>query len=129
MLKCGKFVGPLKAAGETSKSYGKISGNRGIAGEGKTINKYLGNQYVVKASLGHIKDLPKKDLAVDVDGDFRPDYEIIEGKKKLIAELKQAAKKVGRSTSRPTLIAKAKPSATTCRKNWTGKKDGPRSSA
>lgn len=58
----------------------------------KTIGKYLGKQYVVKASLGHIKDLPKKDLAVDVDNDFRPKYEVIEGKKKLITELKQAAK-------------------------------------
>jgi DNA topoisomerase-1 len=60
----------------------------------KTINKYLGKQYVVKASLGHIKDLPKKDLAVDVERDFQPRYEVIEGKKKLIGELKQAAKKV-----------------------------------
>src|ERR1044071_3789749 len=60
----------------------------------KTINKYLGKQYIVKASLGHIKDLPKKDLAVDVDHGFEPHYEAIEGKKKLIAELKQAAKKV-----------------------------------
>src|SRR3954453_12376209 len=60
----------------------------------KTIGKYLGSNYIVKASLGHIKDLPKKDLAVAVDGDFRPDYQIIEGKKKLITELKAAAKKV-----------------------------------
>jgi DNA topoisomerase-1 len=60
----------------------------------KTINKYLGKDYVVKASLGHIKDLPKRDLAVDVDHDFEPHYEVIEGKKKLIAELKAAAKKV-----------------------------------
>jgi DNA topoisomerase I len=60
----------------------------------KTIGKYLGKQYVVKASLGHIKDLPKKDLAVDVDKGFQPHYEIIEGKKKLISELKQAAKGV-----------------------------------
>src|SRR5215467_2401202 len=60
----------------------------------KTINKYLGKQYVVKVSLGHIKDLPKKDLAVDIDHNFRPRYEVIEGKKKLIAELKQTAKKV-----------------------------------
>ena len=60
----------------------------------KTINKYLGKQYVVKASLGHIKDLPKNDLAVDVDNGFEPRYEVIEGKKKLIAELKQAARKV-----------------------------------
>ncbi len=58
----------------------------------KTIGKYLGKQFLVKASLGHIKDLPKKDLAVDVDNDFQPVYEVIEGKRKLIAELKQAAK-------------------------------------
>jgi DNA topoisomerase-1 len=58
----------------------------------KTIGKYLGKQYLVKASLGHVKDLPKKDLAVDVDHDFKPVYEVIEGKKKLIQELKQAAK-------------------------------------
>jgi DNA topoisomerase-1 len=60
----------------------------------KTIGKYLGNQYIVKASLGHVKDLPKKTLAVAVDSDFRPDYQVIEGKKKLISELKQAARKV-----------------------------------
>ena len=47
----------------------------------KTIGKYLGKQYIVKASLGHVKDLPKKDLAVDVDRDFTPRYEVIEGKK------------------------------------------------
>src|SRR5262245_47035181 len=60
----------------------------------KTINKYLGKQYVVKASLGHIKDLPKRDLAVDVENGFQPRYEVIEGKKKLIDELRQTAKKV-----------------------------------
>ena len=60
----------------------------------KTINKYLGKQFIVKASLGHIKDLPKRDLAVDVEHGFEPHYEIIEGKKKLIAELKAASRKV-----------------------------------
>src|ERR1700742_1079472 len=60
----------------------------------KTIGKYLGKQFIVKASLGHVKDLPKKDLAVDVAKGFEPHYEVIEGKKKLIAELKQAAKDV-----------------------------------
>ncbi len=59
----------------------------------KTIGKYLGKSYVVKASLGHVKDLPKKNLSVDVEHDFRPVYEVIEGKKKLIAELKSEAKK------------------------------------
>jgi DNA topoisomerase-1 len=58
----------------------------------KTIGKYLGKQFVVKASLGHVKDLPKKDLSVDVDKGFEPHYEVIEGKKKLMSELKQAAK-------------------------------------
>ena len=60
----------------------------------KTINKYLGKQYVVKASLGHIKDLPKRDLAVDVERGFEPRYEVIEGKKKLVHELKQVARNV-----------------------------------
>ena len=58
----------------------------------KTIGKYLGKHYTVKASLGHVKDLPKKDLAVDVTQDFKPEYVIIEGKKKLMDELKKAAK-------------------------------------
>src|SRR5271157_1698276 len=61
----------------------------------KTIGKYLGKNFVVKASLGHVKDLPKNDLAVDVDRDFRPTYVVIEGKKKLIDELKRSAKDAG----------------------------------
>src|SRR2546422_8496877 len=60
----------------------------------KTINKYLGKQYLVMASLGHVKDLPKKDLAVDVENGFEPRYEVIEGKKKLMGELRAASKKV-----------------------------------
>src|SRR5712692_6349900 len=59
----------------------------------KTINKYLGSDYTVKFSLGHVKDLPKRDIAVDIDNGFEPTYEIIEGKKKLMQELKQAASK------------------------------------
>ncbi len=61
----------------------------------RTIGKYLGNNYIVKASLGHVKDLPKNDLAVDVDGDFSARYEVIEGKRKLMQELRQAAKSSG----------------------------------
>ena len=60
----------------------------------KTITKYLGKNFVVKASIGHVKDLPKKNLSVDVDNGFKPTYEVIEGKKKLIQELRDAAKKV-----------------------------------
>src|SRR2546423_826490 len=57
-----------------------------------TINKYLGSDYVVKASLGHVKDLPKSKLGVDVDNDFEPVYEVIPGKEKVIKELRAAAK-------------------------------------
>ena len=63
----------------------------------KTINKYLGKDYLVKASIGHIKDLPSKGLGVDVDNNFEPTYELIpdskkRNNKKIVAELKKAAK-------------------------------------
>jgi DNA topoisomerase I len=61
-----------------------------------TINKYLGKDYVVKASLGHVKDLPKSKLGVDVDHDFEPVYDVIPGKEKVIKELRTAAKSAGR---------------------------------
>ena len=61
-----------------------------------TINKYLGDDYVVKASLGHVKDLPKSKLGVDVENDFEPVYDIIPGKEKVIKELRTAAKSAGR---------------------------------
>ena len=59
----------------------------------RTISKYLGSGYVVKASLGHVQDLPKNDLAVNVDGDFEPTYTVIDGKKGLIEELRREARK------------------------------------
>jgi DNA topoisomerase-1 len=62
----------------------------------RTISKYLGKDFVVKASLGHIKDLPKNELAVDIEHDFKPTYVLIEGKKKVLQEIKQAAKKADR---------------------------------
>ncbi|HXM34882.1 MAG TPA: type I DNA topoisomerase, partial [Pyrinomonadaceae bacterium] len=63
----------------------------------KTINKYLGSDYLVKASIGHIKDLPSKELGVDIEHDFEPTYEVIpdtkkRNNKKIVAELKKAAK-------------------------------------
>lgn len=60
----------------------------------KTINRYLGENYVVKASMGHIRDLPKKSLGVDLDHDFRPDYDTIPERRKLVAELQIKAKEV-----------------------------------
>src|SRR5688572_15732977 len=59
----------------------------------KTINKYLGAKYVVEASVGHIKDLPKSKLGVDLENDFEPKYTTIKGKKDIIDKLKGLAAK------------------------------------
>jgi len=59
----------------------------------KTIKKYLGNSYTVKASVGHVKDLPKSKIGVDVEKGFTPVYEVIRGKSQVLKEIKQAAKK------------------------------------
>jgi DNA topoisomerase I len=58
----------------------------------KTINKYLGRDYKVIASMGHIRDLPKSKLGVDVDDDFAEEYVSLESRKKVLKELKDAAK-------------------------------------
>ena len=59
----------------------------------KTIEKFLGKDFKVQSSFGHIADLPSKELGVDVDGDFTPKYTVSTDKKKLVADLKKAAKK------------------------------------
>ncbi len=59
----------------------------------KTINKYLGKDYKVIASMGHVRDLPKSKLGVDVDDEFEPTYEVIASRKKVLKELKDEAKK------------------------------------
>jgi DNA topoisomerase I len=61
----------------------------------KTINKYLGSNYTVKASMGHVRDLPKKELGIDVAKGFEPVYTIIPGRKEVIQGLKSAAGKAG----------------------------------
>ena len=62
----------------------------------RTINRYLGKDYKVVASMGHIRDLPKTKLGVDVEAGFSPAYEPIPGRKKVIKELKEAARGVSR---------------------------------
>ena len=59
----------------------------------KTISKYLGKRYAVKASLGHVRDLPKSQFAVDVENGFAPKYITIRGKGPIVKELRDAAKK------------------------------------
>ncbi len=57
-----------------------------------TINKYLGDDFIVKATVGHIKNLPKNNIGVDIENDFEPQYEIIKGREKTIEEIKKMAK-------------------------------------
>ncbi len=71
----------------------------------KTIEKYLGKKFKVKASMGHVRDLPKSQMGVDTEHDYEPRYITIRGKGPVLKELKQAAKKdeksLSRSRSRP----------------------------
>jgi len=62
----------------------------------KTIARYLGRDYMVKASIGHIVDLPKQRLGVEIEKDFEPEYQILPEKKKVAQELKKAAQKASR---------------------------------
>jgi len=60
----------------------------------KTIKKYLGDKYIVKASMGHIRDLPKSQIGVEIENGFEPRYITIRGKGNILKELKEASKKV-----------------------------------
>ena len=60
----------------------------------KTIGKYLGPEYTVKASMGHLRDLPKSTMGGDFENGFKPDYRPITGKKEIIDDLKSTAAKV-----------------------------------
>ena len=62
----------------------------------KTINKILGKDYVVMASMGHVRDLPQKDLGIDIDSGFLPRYQTIRGRGKLLQKLRSAAKSAGK---------------------------------
>ncbi|MDF1661815.1 MAG: type I DNA topoisomerase, partial [Planctomycetota bacterium] len=62
----------------------------------KTINKYLGDNYIVKASMGHVRDLPRNDVGISIEDKFTPTYEVLADKEKIVSELKKALKKVDR---------------------------------
>ncbi len=63
-------------------------------GKVKTISKFLGKDFFVRASVGHVRDLPAKGLGIDVKNNFEPVYEVLEDKAKIVKELKELAKKV-----------------------------------
>ena len=58
----------------------------------RTVHKFLGPDYLVMASMGHIRDLPKKEMGIDIEHDFKPVYEVIPEKKKTVSELQKSAK-------------------------------------
>src|SRR4030043_347764 len=64
----------------------------GSPAKSKTINRYLGPDYEVQASMGHIRDLPSKGLNVDIENNFEPTYDIMPGKKRTVTALKAAIK-------------------------------------
>lgn len=74
----------------------------------KTIGKYLGSKFIVKASMGHVRDLPKSQIGVEVENDFNPKYITIRGKGSILKELKDARKKVKKCISQLTRIAKVR---------------------
>ncbi len=65
----------------------------------KTIERYLGKKYTVKASMGHVRDLPKSQMAVDAENNYKPKYITIRGKGSILKELKSSAKKAKKSLS------------------------------
>ena len=76
----------------------------------KTIKRYLGSDFQVIPSVGHVMDLPKSTLGVAVDDDFKPEYHVIAGKAKVLKEIQTQAKKADHIISRPTRTARARPS-------------------
>ncbi len=88
---------PRKSAGnKDSAANGDGGGRQALVivespKKAKSINKFLGSSYVVKASMGHVRDLPKRKLGLDVANGYQPSYEIVPAKKETIAELKRYA--------------------------------------
>jgi DNA topoisomerase-1 len=96
----GEKAAPKAARKSAKKSVAKAKAkSKGVLvivespAKAKTIEKYLGSKYTVLASMGHLIDLPKSRVGIDVEGDFEPEYLTIRGKAKLLKELQKAAKK------------------------------------
>src|SRR5437899_212700 len=93
--------GRKKAAARVKPASRKVSGRGNLVvvespAKAKTLKKYLGRGFDVRASVGHVKDLPKSKIGVDVKHGFRPQYDVIKGKAKVLADIKRAAEKAGR---------------------------------
>ena len=92
----GPSAGSKTRGGRKSTRKSPASGKNLVIVEspakGKTINRYLGSDYLVKASMGHVRDLPRNDMGVDIEHDFTPTYEPLSRRKKVLTELKRYAK-------------------------------------
>lgn len=92
-----KSTSAAKKSAPSKASKGGVPGSALVVVESpakaKTIQKYLGGSTQVMASVGHVKDLPKSELGVDIEHEFLPKYVVIRGKNKIIADLRKAAKK------------------------------------
>jgi len=91
--KAGRKAGSSRAARSPARSG---SGKKLVIVESpakaRTINRYLGPDFIVMASMGHVRDLPGKNLGVDVERGFAPTYEVVQGRRKVLAELKRCAR-------------------------------------
>ena len=85
------------SAGEGTARRKTVTGKKLVVVESpakaKTINKYLGSDYIVKASVGHVRDLPERGLGVEIEEGFVPTYELVQGRKKVVNELLKLASK------------------------------------
>lgn len=95
----GKMAKTSSKKTETKKEDSSIKEGKSLVivespAKAKTIKKILGNSFEIKASVGHIRDLPQKTLGVDVKKNYEPVYEIMQGKQKVVEELNKAAKEV-----------------------------------
>src|SRR5690554_905518 len=84
---------PEKDSGRRRKSDGVSLVIVESPAKAKTINKYLGKDYIVKASMGHVRDLPEHGLAIDIENGFNPTYELVAGRRKVVGELRKLAEK------------------------------------
>jgi DNA topoisomerase-1 len=89
------FASPSTNSFRRGESMGKSLVIVESPAKANTINKFLGSDFIVKASVGHVKDLPEKELGVDIEHDFEPRYVTIRGRGRIIKELKRVSQNVG----------------------------------
>ena len=96
----GKTKAPAKKRAAAKKTAKKVEKKKTLVivespAKVKTIGKFLGKDFLVEASVGHVRDLPVRDLGVDEAQGFAPRYQVIKGKEEVVKRLKAAAKKAG----------------------------------